>query len=97
MRSRFLTSFGLTRRAFSISNQKSTMESTPEALDLLLRPYDEQFLAIFDRLAIDRQLLDDLPGNIRFNFVKQFHGFDNAEHLPNFNHVTRFHERWSSR
>ena len=35
-----------------------------EIPDSLLRPYHEQVLAVLDRLSIDRQFLDDLPGNV---------------------------------
>jgi hypothetical protein len=46
--------------------------------DSLLRPYHEQFLAVFDRLAIDRQLFDDLSGNVGLDLIEQLHGFNDT-------------------
>src|SRR5258706_13681230 len=53
---------------------KRRAQSAPTSIPVsLLRPYNEQFLPVLNRLAGDRQLFDDLAGNVRFNLVEQFH------------------------
>ncbi len=47
----------------------------------------EERLAVFDRLAIGDQTLDDFPGCIRFDLVHELHGLDDAEHLAVLNLV----------
>ena len=50
-------------------------------------PQSEERLAIFDRLSVRDQALDDLACCVRFDLVHQLHGFDDAEHLPVLNLV----------
>src|ERR1017187_4152626 len=83
------------KRSVGGKEKGAARRAPTESPDSLLRPYDEQLLAVFDRLAVDRQFLDDLPGNVRFNLVQQLHGLDDAEDLPDFDRVSRFDE-WRS-
>src|SRR5450631_90523 len=66
------------------------------AADSFLRPNHKQILPVLNRLAVDRQLLDDLSGNVRFNLVEQLHCLNDAEDLPQFHHVSRLHKRRSA-
>src|SRR5580658_1989165 len=58
-------------------------------LFLSARANAEQRLAVFDRLAVLGVHLDELAGHIRFDFVHQLHGFDDAEHLAGFDFGAR--------
>src|SRR5262245_48239901 len=48
----------------------------------LPRPNGEEFLAVFDRLAVFDERADDLPGHVRLDLVHQLHRLDNANHCP---------------
>src|ERR1700683_5083339 len=53
----------------------------------------EERLPVFDGLAVLGVHLDELAGHIRFDFVHQLHGFDDAEPLPGLDFGARRNER----
>ena len=54
--------------------------------------YLKQWLAIFDFLFIADQYCFDFTVKITFNFVHQFHSFQNTYSLAGFDSVTDFYE-----
>src|SRR5579859_7930345 len=51
--------------------KKARFDAPQQSPESLLRPDHKQFLAVFDRLAVDRELLDDFPSDVRLNLVEQ--------------------------
>ena len=60
-------------------------------------PDRKQRLAVFHRLAIFDQDTHHFAADVRFNFIHQLHGFDDADHLPRLNRVAHLHERTAFR
>jgi hypothetical protein len=56
------------------------------------RPDGEQFLTILDGLAVGDELLDQLSRHVAFDFVHQFHRFNNAQNLAHFQGIANFDE-----
>src|SRR5258708_13859511 len=71
----------------------AAQRASQELLASLFRPDGEQLLPVFNRLAVDRQFLHNLPGNIGLNLVEQLHSLDNPKHLTHFNRVPTFDQR----
>src|SRR5580693_991553 len=61
------------------------------------RADSEQFLAVFDGLTVGNEFLDQLSGHIAFNFVHQFHRFDNAQYLAHIQRIAYFDKWWRTR
>src|SRR5712671_6113672 len=55
----------------SQTQKGAAQRASQELLASLLRPDGKQLLPILNRLTVDRQLLDNLPGNIGLNLVQQ--------------------------
>src|SRR5436305_8377744 len=63
----------------------------------LLRPYRKQFLSVLDWLPVAGQFFNDFARDVGFDFVEQFHSFDDAQHLPHFDGIPNLDERRGSR
>src|SRR5262245_8278803 len=53
----------------------------------------KQRLAIFDRLAVGHEFLDELSGGFRLDLIHELHSFNDAEHLADRNVVTNRDKR----
>src|SRR5215471_17050858 len=91
------SSSGLEAR--SSCRQKKARQGAPNSTISvsLLWPDGKQLLAVLNRLAVGRQLLNDLSGNVRFNLIQQLHRLDDAEYLSHFHGVSDLDERRRSR
>src|SRR5580704_383500 len=70
------------------------MRSTADRALLLPRGAQrEQRLPVFHRLAILNEYANHLAADVRFDLVHQFHGLDDANHLPDGDIVTDLDER----
>src|SRR5690242_9823216 len=67
--------------------------SPPHVTNSFLGSNREQFLAIFDRLAILDQAAYDFATHVSFDVVHQLHGFNDAQHLAGLYDVSRLHKR----
>lgn len=54
--------------------------------------YDEQGLAVFDRLTVFDQNRTDHAVEVGFDFIEQFHRFDNAHRLAGLDGLSDFDE-----
>src|SRR5271165_1681385 len=67
------------------------------AESLFCWPDGEQFLAVLDGLAVGDELFDQLPGYVAFDFVHQFHGFNDAQYLADLQGIADLDERRRTR
>ena len=61
---------------------------------------DEQWLAVFNRLTIGNQDFFHHTGTVGFDFIHQFHRFDDAQGIAHFNRLAFFHKSgrsWAGR